>query len=408
MNPKLNLLYISSLYPPYIIGGAEIMASYLAEYLADEGHRVTVISTEDPGVLRGKVFDRCLQNGVEVIRVFPKNLYWIYRKGNPSLISRAFWHARDAWNWDAARKIGQIIAEVRPDIVHTHNIDSFSPAVWYEARKLGIPVVHTAHDLHLLCPRATLLKRNGEACTEACLICKIYRKWHVTRASAIDVFSAPSQLLLNLHMKMGVQAGQFRVVRNGIPNMVSKPEDPVESKDDRMRFLYIGQLTVNKGIHILLEVFRQLPMDIPVILNVAGRGQLEPEIAQAARQDPRINFYGFVSGSKKRELFDSSDFLVLPSIYNDNAPISILEAYNAGVAVIASDIGGLSELVNHRKTGLLFPAGDSQALCSLILELVAQPRFVRELKGGARKISENYTVERMAKHYAEIYHSLKR
>lgn len=441
MNRKLSVLYITSLYPPYVIGGAEIMASFLAEYLAGEGHRITVVSTEQPARLAGSKFSRRRQNGVEVISTFPKNLYWLYEKGNPSRIQKLRWHLREAWNRDAAGRIAGILQEVRPDIVHTHNIDGFSPAVWSETGKIGIPLVHTAHDLHLICPHTTLLNKRGKVCTSPRLPCRVYRQWYLANTSHIDVFCSPSLRLLTLHREAGARAKAFCVIRNGIPvkdtvmsNLGLPPnqeallnqeplpnkrllpnQEPLSKQGDgnrvrnrNLNLLFIGQLTTNKGILTLLEAFRLLPNNLPVTLNIAGKGPLEREIAEAARADSRICFHGFVSGEAKEVLYTNSDALVLPSIYDDNAPISILEAYLTGLAVIASKIGGLTELVRHNETGLLFEAGNAEILRQTFLNLLTEPMLLEKLKQGARNASKTYSAARMGEAYLKVYESLLR
>jgi glycosyltransferase involved in cell wall biosynthesis len=406
VSEKLNLLYISNLYPPYLIGGAEIMVSYLAEFVAGQGHRITVVSTEGPSDATNDGLNHLFQNGVEVIRFFPKNQYWIYNKGNPSLVQKAVWHFRDAWNTQAAQIVGRIISQVKPDLIHTHNIDSFSPAVWQETKKQGIPLVHTTHDCHLICPRATLLKRNGEVCSDARLACKFYRKWYVKKSSLIDILCAPSQLLLDLHKSLGIMAGQFRLVRNGIPDVGFGSNSSANYNDNNLNILYMGRIDVHKGILILLEAFQRLPKDVPVILNIAGAGPLEADVIKAAQLDSRIKFYGFVSGNLKRKLFTTSDLFLLPTICNDNAPITILEAYQSGLVVLASDIGGLPELVDHNKTGLLFPPGDTEALQKILLELATDFSRMQKFRPWIEAIRESYTVSRMAQEYMNIYQEL--
>lgn len=403
---KLNVLYISNLYPPYIIGGAEIITSFLAEYIAGQGAHVSVVSTEDPSILKGKEFTRQFHNGVEVIRFFPKNLYWIYRKEKPPLIKKLAWHIRDAWNTDAARKVCKILYEIRPDVMHTHNIDSFSPSIWYEAKKLKIPLVHTTHDCHLICPHSTMLNKKQELCSHAPLPCRIYRKWYSERASIIDVLCSPSKLLLNLHKTFGFRAREFQVIQNGIPHDLSNENLNTESNDGNLHILYMGRLNIHKGIHTLLEAFKMIPKDIPIIINIAGTGPLETDVIKAVNCDSRIRFHGFVSGKSKQNLLKYSDLLVLPTICNDNAPISVLEAYRVGLAVLSTDTGGLSEIVENDNTGLLFPRGDAKALCSLLSKLVHTPELLKKLKSGAKAAGKKYTIEQMAKEYLEIYYNL--
>ncbi len=137
-------------------GGAELIVAWLSEGLVERGHRVTVVSTCGPDM---QPYPAEKRNGVTVIRFFPRNVYWNFAREGQSPVRRALWHLRDAWNRDAARRFRAILADGPPDIVHTHLIDGFSASIWRRARQRGVPVVHTAHDYHLLCPRAFLLTR---------------------------------------------------------------------------------------------------------------------------------------------------------------------------------------------------------------------------------------------------------
>lgn len=405
MNTTLNILHISNLYPPNIVGGAEVVCSDLAEAAARDGHRVTVITTENPKVLEDRGMIREQRNGVDVIRFFPKNLYWIRDQGNPSVLKKALWHARDGWNTHAAEVVGRLLDEIRPDIMHTHNIDGFSPVVWAEARKRGIPVVHTSHDLHLVCPRATLIRRSGEICKDAPLPCQLYRKWYSHRTTDVRRFCSPSQFLLDVHQEMGMSAEKFEVVRNGIP--MPWLEAPRAQEDRKapspLRLFFMGQLGRHKGIDTVIDAIRLLPLDVPVELEIAGKGDMESYVLDAITQDPRIRYHGFVRGDEKYALMSSADLFVIASTYYDNAPLSIIEAYGFGVPVLASRIGGLPEMVVDGRTGRLFEPGDAAALADLIRSLASDPSVLAPMRAAASGEVPKYTVQAMYERYAAIY-----
>jgi len=163
----MHIIVANNIYPPIMAGGAELIVSYLCEGLANRGHRVTVISTCGPEM---EPYPVEMRNGVEVIRYFPRNRYWTFARaalkgqelGFRDKINTARWHLKDAWNRDAGRHARAIFMSSRPDVLHTHVIDGFSATIWYEAKRIGIPVIHTAHDYHLICPRAFLLSRSWQ------------------------------------------------------------------------------------------------------------------------------------------------------------------------------------------------------------------------------------------------------
>ena len=407
MNQKLNILYLSNLYPPHIVGGAETIAAHLAEEMAIRGHTVTVLSTQGPCAGKDPTVEtRC---GVTVIRFFPQNLYWLFDRGQPPAWQRTLWHLRDAWNPSTRRQLEQLFGHTRPDIVHTHNIDGFSPIVWHVARRHGLPVVHTAHDYHLLCPRATLLRRNGKTCAQACGSCRLYRVWYRHRSRDVDVFVSPSRFLLDCHQAQGLRAQDYRVIPYGIPvPVVTNNIGPRNQNTGPVQFLYLGQLSPHKGVGHLLAAFHSLPADLPVLLHVAGRGPLEPEVRRAAATDNRVRFHGFVEARAKAELLAQSDVLVMPSIWFENYPLAVLEAYQAGVTVLASDIGGLPEMVEVHATGQLLPPGNTEALVARIVALARDPTLVRRLQHAARDRARRYTVQTMADEYQALYVGLLR
>src|SRR5690606_28443120 len=110
--------------------------------------------------------------GIRVWRLAPLNLYWRYDRETlrPNRLARALWHAVDLWNPSTIAPLEAVLRRIRPDAVNTHNIDGLSPAVWQVARRHA-PVVHTLHDCHLLCPRATMQRRDGTICPRLCSLC---------------------------------------------------------------------------------------------------------------------------------------------------------------------------------------------------------------------------------------------
>ena len=101
------MLVANNIYPPIMAGGAELIVAYLCEYLAGQGHRVTVVSTCGPEMEPYPVEQR---NGVEVIRFFPRNRYWSFTRGERARLDTLRWHLRDAWNRDAGRRLTTILS----------------------------------------------------------------------------------------------------------------------------------------------------------------------------------------------------------------------------------------------------------------------------------------------------------
>ena len=398
---SLHVVIANNIYPPIMAGGAELIVQYLAEGLAGRGHRVTVVSTCGPEMEPYPVENR---NGVDIIRFFPKNLYWHWTRGNRPGYQKALWHMRDAWNRDAGKRFRSILSERTPDILHTHLIDGMSAALWRRARQRGIPVIHTAHDYHLLCPRSLMLTRNLKTCTQPQLACRLFRAWHLHTARDVDVFCSPSQFLIDKHIESGLAAKRTAVVRNGIP--LPAPEPKVRLPGARRRFLFAARLTLEKGCQVLLDAMKLMPPEWDFELNVAGTGAFEEAFRAAAAQDSRIRLLGYIKGDAKTQAFRNADCLLLPSVWYENAPVVIIEAAAYGIGVIGSNMGAIPELIFNEKTGLLFESGNPAALCAAMQHIIKDDTLLDRFAVNAKPVAANSGVGQMADDYIIQYKQL--
>ena len=401
-----HILIANNIYPPIMAGGAELIVQYLAEGLAARGCRVTVVSTCGPEMEPYPVEHK---NGVEVIRFFPKNLYWHWTRGDRPGYQKALWHLRDAWNTDAGRRFRAILAESKPDLLHSHLIDGMSATLWRQARRHNIPVVHTAHDYHLICPRSMMLTRSLKLCTQPQTACKIYRAWHLRTARDVSLFCSPSQFLLEKHKEAGMMVKNTAVVRNGIPLPASLPKASEQGKP--VTFLFAARLTVEKGCQVILDAMKLLPPDLQFELCVAGKGQLQSAFEEAAARDKRIRLLGYISGEAKTAAFRRADCLLLPSLWYENAPVVIVEAAAYGIGVIGSRMGAIPEFITHEKNGLLFTPGSPASLASAMLRVMNEKELRQRFSTGGSELVEASSVERMVDgylaHYASLVHDWK-
>jgi glycosyltransferase involved in cell wall biosynthesis len=405
----LNVLLVNSLYAPYVVGGAEIVTEMLASNLAMDGHGVTVVTScsASEGMSRSQI------DGVDVIRFFPKNLWWLYERFAPgdrrSALAKLRWRFRDAWNRDVAHRFAAILDAIRPDIVHTHNFKGFSPVIWQEAHRQGIPVVHTGHSYEMICVNGSLLKPDGDVCGAAvrCWPCRLQGHWFRRQVKAVDVFCSPSRYLLDIHRVAGIEPDRVARVPNGVPRKTT-PARRRRLPDAPRHVLYMGQLADHKGVAVLLDALRIL-QGLRFTLDIAGKGPLEGMVAAGAESDDRIRFHGFVDAERKQALFAAADALVFPSVWVENSPMAIIEAFCAGIPVIGSDIGAIPELVKHDFNGLLFDAGSAAGLARCISTFVTSPSVLERLERGAESSGECLaTPQEMTAEYLKIYRSLLR
>jgi glycosyltransferase involved in cell wall biosynthesis len=142
---------------------------------------------------------------------------------------------------------------------------------------------------------------------------------------------------------------------------------------------YVGSISRHKGVHVLLEAMRRLDTR-DVRLHIHGSRASQPGYSEAlvdGIDDPRVTFHGAFAPAELGRVLAGLDVLVVPSLWYENTPFSVLEALHAGVPVVASDLGGIAEIVVPGQSGMLFPAGDAAALAAVLARIAADPQ--REL-----------------------------
>lgn len=278
--------------------------------------------------------------------------------------------ASAVWSRSAAAEVRRLIEQHRPDIVHCHNLyPMLSPAVLRAARNGGSRIVVTLHNYRMSCLPATFT-RDGEICE----LCLGRAPWRGVRYRCYRGSMAGSAALagsLSLHRAMGsfdrvslflpvsgfvrdkhVQAGFDRDRMFVKPNFCW-PQPPRQGPGEF--FLYAGRLAPEKDVQTLLEAWRS----VPARLIIAGDG---PERARLETLAPAgVEFMGTVTPDKVNELLHGARALVLPTRCNEGGPRSVIEAYAAGVPVIATALGALPEMIEHDATGMLVPGGSAQA-----------------------------------------------
>jgi len=378
----VKVLFVNTRYPPEGRAGPAFSVQYLAEQHAKEGGSAIVFCRSDrPGISRDVI------NGVEVVRAG---------------VDLATEQLLGVW--------GQALDHYRPDIVHTNLLLQMPPTMLARlVKQRGLKLVHTLREFSLVCP--TELMRNGRVCTEQCPDCRDATAPRREFSQLLDGVVGVSQYILSAHKHMGLFAET--PIQRVIHNAYAPPERlaSAPSVGSPLRIGFLGRLDPLKGVELLLDTLLNKLADRSWTLTLAGRGSAAGNSAPdyeakliGNAPDPRIRFLGFV---RPANLLSQIDVLVVPSLLAEALARVALEAYAHGVAVIGSRRGGIPEVIEEERTGLLFDPGATDgpgSLATALAALLDDHELVAAMKINAlAKWQKEFTPEKILAEYREVY-----
>jgi glycosyltransferase involved in cell wall biosynthesis len=326
------------------------------------------------------------------------------------------------WASKSHRELRHIISESKPDIAHFHNtFPLISPSGYYACAEAGVPVVQTLHNYRLLCPAATLMRKGGVC--ETCLgrtvpvsgvlhACyhqsfpqtavlaamltahKILRTW----SSKVAAYIALSEFARQKFIQGGLPEARIFVK----PNFVHP--DPGRKRRAGGYALFVGRLSAEKGLQVLLQAWRALSERIPLVVIGDGPMRREIEDAKARLGLTQVNVLGSVGSKEVLQWMHGARFLVCPSLWFEGFPLVVAEAFASALPVIASRLGSLAEVVQHGRTGLHFTAGKSEDLAEKVEWAWTNSEQVEQMGRLARhEYERKYTAERNYRSLMRIY-----
>ena len=364
---------------------------------------------------------------------YPENLPMTYGGRFPSqvdfeptpaeLSKRVELVGRMLWSRSAAKGITDVIADFRPDVVHCHNIyHQLSPSILRACAKAAVPVVMTLHDYKLACPTYQFLDK-GEICT-ACVTggvtqaikrrCKdgslaasgiaaleVGAHRGLRAYGPVSTFLCPSVFLRDQMAAAGIAPEKLLHLDN-----FTDTDVPVRT-DAGSGVLFAGRLSHEKGVDVLIDAMPLLAAEAPgAVLDIVGDGPDRAELeAQAARVAPGlVRFHGRVSADEVRARMRGAAVSAVPSRWYENQPLSVLEAFASGVPVVASALGGLTDLVTPGVDGDLVPAGDPGALAAALRPYLADATVsVRQGAAARERALRRHAPRAHAARIAEVY-----
>ena len=341
-----------------------------------------------------------------------------------------------------ASVFGGFLDRFRPHVVHFHHVTCLSTTCVHEASTRHIPIFYTLHDFWLLCPRGQLLRRDLSLCethnAADCVRCmahqlpirgghvlatvlekrastlqklplpaKLYgwlasrpfrnepaaleeihaRNEHISEmCRLVDRFNVPSILLRDRYVEFGAAADKIAVFDYGFDHSTWKDRRARSRTNGLLRSAYIGTWIPSKGVHVLVEAARTLD---PTRISLDVYGYAPPYdgfddygryLRQLAGNADHIRFRGTYQPDSLPEILAEVDVLVIPSIWYENSPLTIHEAFLAGVPVVVSDHGGMRELVQDGINGLTFRPGDPKSLRSQLMRVIDEPNLLNHFR----------------------------
>ena len=429
----MRILFVVHGFPPEATGGTEIYASDLAQALWRRGHEVIVLAREARMDEPEYRIHRDRAGEVAVLRV-----------NHTFRDATSFEHTYRNATIDAIA--GTLLDEERPDVVHVHHLTCLSTGIVGECVARGIPVVLTLHDYWLLCHRGQLLDVEFARCSGPepgrCATCaglsasgqpamhlaarglraierhapkvladaqrrlvagmsrrivpesaaaEVARRLEHTKSvcESASRILAPSKTLLEQFERFGIQPSRMGVVELGIdtrafPKIARRPAH-------QLRLGFIGSLMASKAPHVLLEAVAGLPEGR---VSVTLAGDVAPyhgdhryaDVVRPLLKNPGVEWLGAVAHERIPSILASIDVIVVPSVWLENSPLVVREAFAAGLPVVASNLGGMAELVEDGRNGLLFEAGDAADLRRVIARLLDEPGLLARLREGLPRV----------------------
>ncbi|WP_018464792.1 glycosyltransferase [Segatella paludivivens] len=376
----------------YHRGGDCIYTINLEKLLKQHGHDVAVFAMNFPNNIN-----------TEWNKYFPSEVNFKFGLGMIEAFMRPFGTS------EVMRKFAMLLNDFNPDVVHLNNIHSqLSPAIAEIAHKKGIKVIWTLHDYKLLCPRYDCLQNGIKVCEKCfddkhnvlrykCMKNSVIAsylsyfeatKWNRKKIESItDIYVCPSKFMAS-KMNQGKFSKKKLFVLN---NFIDIKKCYRENYSRKNYYCYIGRLSEEKGVETLINAANSLPYKLKVI----GDGPLRQELERLSTAN-KIEFVGKKDWNEIKGLVGNARFIVIPSEWYENNPLSVIEALCLGTPVLGANIGGIPELIDESFNGMLFESRNVENLRCKIDEMWNASFQYAEI---AKVSQDRYNAE---KYYDEI------
>ena len=432
----MKILLTVHQFVPEFSAGTEVLTYHTARELKKRGHDVRVVTgfPETRPLTDSERFDSYVHDGIPVARFRHQHL--VPMGGQKNVVELEYsnqlfatWFRRYLDNW-------------RPDVVHVFHLRRLTASLIEACRDAGVPIVMTPTDFFLVCPTDKLLLPDDSLCqgpdddgvnclqhivesSQSGIVRKLFRavprplvaagirvadssalrstrpfSWvsalHARseflqrRMNDIDRMIVPTKLMEHILTERGMHPAKIRLCRYGVEvPYISREGALRRGTATALRVGFIGTLKKLKGAHVLLAAVGLLRSESLVEVDIYGDLATDPtygrELMNLAVGDSRVRFRGTFPNDRIGAVLSELDVLIVPSLWYENTPLVVYSAQAAGCPVVASNLGGLAEVVRDGEDGMLFEPGDSRSLASAIDRLAQDRVFLHSLAANARQ-----------------------
>ncbi len=374
---KLRILIVIHGFPPYYMAGSEIYTFNKCVELSKK-HDVFVFTRIEDEFRPSYEVSESMENGIQIIRVNKPDRDYTFRSKYQDI--------------KMAEIFKKTIKKIKPDVVHIDHLSHLTVLMVDIIKELNIPIVFTLHDFWMMCVRGQLIKDDLSLClgpsVENCVKCnrkyfdseiqarQEVERWLATMSrinDKVDLFIAPSRFLKNLYVKNGISNERIIYMDYGFDKNLFK--DIKKTPSEKIRFGFLGRIIPVKGISQLIEAFNTVDHS-KAELNIYGKHTGSIEYLKKRCENSAIHFKKGYDCKEISRVLSDIDVLVVPSLWFENSPLVIHEAFLAKIPVITSNLGGMAELVTDKKKGLLFEPGNVDDLKEKINQFVKNPQLI--------------------------------
>ena len=384
----MRILHIIHGFPPYYMAGSEVYAYNITRELSKNNNEVFVFSRIENPFLPQYALKYDTVDNVSVIRVNKPREYSLKQKYMDENIDRI---------------VSKILEDIKPDIVHIQHLSHLSTNIVNIIKeKFNIPIVFTVHDFWMFCIRGQLITPEYEICSgpdlKKCSKCLSYLQAsesdieeyfaHMRRViENIDYFLIPSKFICDFFIKMGVEKNKIIYSPYGFKKERINFRKKEYSAGSKITFGFLGRIIPAKGVHILIESFNMIKNKRGAVLKIYGNHQGVKEYLDEISGE-NIFFMGGYHNNDLNNVLESIDVLIVPSIWYENSPLVIQEAFLKGIPVITSNIGGMAEFVKDGEDGFLFEVGNIDSLHQVMEKIIDNPSILNELNVNRDKVRD--------------------